>query len=122
MSDMGFGLSREDVMGMAYTIAEQTHKNHPFKDGFAGRGWYEGFTMLRHPNLTLRSPQPLSYCRALCSNPTIISDFFAKLGGIYGRLNLLSKPMQIFNADESGIAIVHKPGKVVAELGHNNVL
>ena len=29
--------------------------------------------------------------------------------------------MQLFNADESGIAIVHKPGKVVAELGCNNM-
>ena len=31
--------------------------------------------------------------------------------------------MQIYmyNADETGISIVHKPGKVVAELGHHNV-
>ena len=28
--------------------------------------------------------------------------------------------MQIFNADESGVSIVHKPGKVVAELGQQN--
>ena len=38
-------------MGMAHTIAEQTYKNHKFKDG---RGWYDVFT-LRHPNLTLCS-------------------------------------------------------------------
>ena len=29
--------------------------------------------------------------------------------------------MQIFNADESGVSIVHKPGKVVEELGQQNV-
>ena len=29
--------------------------------------------------------------------------------------------MQIFNADETGVSIVHKPGKVVAELGQQNV-
>ena len=36
---------------------------------------------------------------------------------IYGRLNLIAKPSQIFNADETGIAIVHKPSKVVAHTG-----
>ena len=43
--------------------------------------------------------------------------FFAKLGGVYGRLNLLSKPMQIFNIDKTGVSVVHKPGKVIAEVG-----
>ena len=29
--------------------------------------------------------------------------------------------MLIFNSDETGISVVHKPGKVVAELGRHNV-
>lgn len=41
---------------------------------------------------------------------------------MYGRLNLISKPMQIYDADKTGISIIHKPGKVVAELGYCNVL
>ena len=32
-------------------------------------------------------------------------------------MNLLSKPMQIFNIDETGVSVVHKVGKVVAEVG-----
>ena len=47
--------------------------------------------------------------------------FFGKLGSVYGRLNLISKPMFIFNCDETGVSIVHKPGKVIAELGRRNV-
>ena len=43
--------------------------------------------------------------------------FFAKLGSLYGRLNLIAKPMQIYNIDETGITVVHKPGKVFSELG-----
>ena len=120
MVDMGYGLSREDVMRMAFTIAERTGKKHPFKDECAGRGWYEGVKS-RHPYLTLRSPQPLSYCRALCSNKTVVDDFFAKLGAVYGRLNLLTKPMQVYNADDTGINVVYKPGKVVAMVGRKNV-
>ena len=38
-----------------------------------------------------------------------------------GKLNLISKPMQVYNTDETGVTIVHKPSKVVAELGRRNV-
>ena len=46
---------------------------------------------------------------------------FGKIGALYGRLNIISKPMLIFNVDETGVSVVHKPGKVVAELGRHNV-
>ena len=120
MADMGFGLSRDTVVELAFTIVEKSQIKHPFRDGRAGRAWFEGFRR-RHPKLSLRSPQPLSYCRALCSNQETIDEFFGKLGALYGRLNLISKPMLIFNADETGISVVHKPEKVVAKLGRHNV-
>ena len=50
-----------------------------------------------------------------CHKETI-EDFFAKL---YGHLNLLSKPMLVYNADKTGVSIVHTPAKVVAEVGRN---
>jgi len=75
MANMGFGLSRETVMEMAFTIVQKSQRSHPFRDGKAGRAWFEGFQR-RHPKLTLRTPQPLSYCRALCSNQQTIDDFF----------------------------------------------
>lgn len=120
MADMGYGLTREMVMKIAYTIAEKSHRKHPFTGDTAGRSWLDGFRK-RQPKLTIRTPQPLSYCRALCANEEVITDFFGKLGAIYGKMNLISKPMQIYNADETGISIVHKPGKVIAELGRRNV-
>ena len=120
MADMGFGLTREGVMAMAYAIADKTGRGHPFKEGHAGRGWYEGF-MARQATLTLRTPQALSYARAVSSNKETIDDFFAKLGAIFGRLNLIAKPSQIFNADETGVSIVHRPSKVIAQIGRRNV-
>ena len=100
MADMGFGLTREGIMAMAYAIVKKTGRNHPFKSGHAGRGWYESF-MSRQPLLTLRTPQAMSYARAVCANKERINDFFAKLGAIFGQLNLISKPSQIFNTDEN---------------------
>ena len=87
---------------MAYTIVEES--NASIREGSAGRAWFEGF-MTHHPKLTKGSPQPLSHCRALSSNNDTITDFFGKLGAIYGRLNLISKPMQICNCDKSGVTV-----------------
>ena len=36
-------------------------------------------------------------------------------------LNLLNKPMKIFNMDETGVSVVHKGEKVVTEMGCKNV-
>ena len=30
---------------------------------------------------------------------------------------MAAKPMEIFNIDETGVSVAHKPGKVVAEVG-----
>ena len=104
MADMGVGLTREGVMAMAFAIADKTGQSHPFKQGYAGREWYEGF-MARQATLTLCTPQALSYARAVSSNKETINNFFAKLGAIYGQLNLIAKPSQIFNADETGVTL-----------------
>lgn len=119
MADMGFGLSQSDIMAVAFKIAEGSGRKHPFKDGAAGRAWFDGFRS-RHPKLTLRSTQS-SHARASSANHGILSDYFAKLGAVCAKLNLLSKPMQIYNMDETGVSVVHKPGKVVTEVGCRNV-
>lgn len=47
--------------------ARVNQAHHPFKNGKAGHGWFEGF-ISHHPKLTLHKPQPLSHCWALCAN------------------------------------------------------
>jgi hypothetical protein len=122
MAEMGFGLSRDDVLRIGFKVAEKSGRPHPWdpENGMAGRAWYDGF-MSRHPTLKLKSPQPLSHARARNADDETVKDFFQKLGGIYARLNLLNKPMQIYNLDESGISTVHKPGHVISELNHKSV-
>ena len=120
MADWGFALQSEDLMRLAYVIVSRSGQPHPFNNGMAGCGWMEGFRK-RHPKITLRTPQALSYCRAAMANKSIVGDFFAKLGALYGCLSLIAKPMQVFNIDETGISIVHKPGKVICDLGRKRV-
>ena len=71
MADMGFGLSRDDVMLTAYKIAEHSGRSHPFAKGTAGRSWFDIFRS-RHANLSLRSAQSLSHSRAVCANEEIV--------------------------------------------------
>ena len=85
MADMGYGLTRETVMELAFTIVHKSEPKNPFRGGKAGRAWFEGFRR-HHPQLSLRAPQPLSYCRAISSNQATVDDCFGKLGS---RLNTL---------------------------------
>ena len=120
MADMGFGLSRQEVMHLAFQIAEESGIKHPFQNFTAGRKWFEAFRS-RHPNLTLRTPEALSYARTKSINPKTIEDFFTKLGAIYARLNLFCKPMQVFNVDESGVNLTQHKGKVITEVKRKGV-
>ena len=124
MADMGYGLSRETVTSIAYMIVERSGRKHPFTGKAAGRSWFDGFRK-RHSELTILSPLPFSsfssYCRAISACPDTISKFFGKVGALYGRLNLFSKPNQIYNAEETGISVVHHPGEVVTQLGRQTV-
>jgi len=61
MADMGFGLCPDTVKGLAFRIVQKSGREHPFQDEKAGRAWFDGFRR-RHPRLTIRKPQPLSYC------------------------------------------------------------
>ncbi len=91
----------------------KTNRKNPFKEGSAGLSWFEGFCR-RHPKLTLLSPQPLSYCRALCGTIDTLDDFYGKLGAIFGK-------MLLYNCDETGVTNVFKQGKVITELGRRYV-
>ena len=81
MSEMGYGLTKEAVMHMVYTYVTKCQRQNPFANETAGRWWFQGFKS-RHPNLTIRMPQPLSHARAISGNKENISDFLGKLGSI----------------------------------------
>ena len=78
IADMGYGLTKEDVQRLAFSIVEKIGCKHPFTDGKAGRGWFDGFKS-RHPQLTFHTPQSLSQKKlrgknALNSKSVCITD------------------------------------------------
>ena len=120
MADIGFGLSQSDVLAVAFKIAEASGRKHPFADRAAGRAWFDGFRA-RHPKLTLCCTQSLSRARASSTSHKVIADYFGKLVVVCAKLDLLVKPMQIWNMDETGVTVVHNTDKVVMKAGRRNV-
>ena len=74
MCDMGYGLTVEEVRTVAYHIAQNSGRPHPFTDSKAGRDWYEG-CLRRFPRITLRKEEALSYVRAKNVEDKVVEDF-----------------------------------------------
>jgi hypothetical protein len=122
MADRGFGMTITDVRELAVRIVKQSGSERKccFSGDKAGWDWYRGFKA-RHPQLALRKAEPMSAQRINNTTPEVIKDYFEKLAAILIRLEILNRPMQVFNADESGITCVHKPGKILTKLGKKAV-
>jgi len=109
---MLFGLPTADLQWLAFEIAERQKIPHSFKGKMAGNSWLRWF---RHPSLAIRSLEPMSIQRAIGFNAPGKKAFF-KLYSEELQKNSFT-PDKIFNMDESGLTVLHKPGKVLAKRG-----
>ena len=78
-------------------------------------GWWESFRR-RHPQLSLRTASPLSYARVVGSDLTIIAKYFNLLKHTLVD-ELLDKPSEILNLDETGMPLDPSLPCVVAARG-----
>ena len=62
----------------------------------------------------------MAYARAVAQDPEIISAYY-DLEETLIRNNLMDKPGEIFNCDESGFPLDHKPGKVIGLKGQKSL-
>lgn len=119
-----FGLTLYDVRKMAYELAIRNNipaKQHRFNEEkkIAGKDWLQGFRK-RHPNLSLRSPEPTSMARAQGFTKEKVATFFTLLKETYDKYKW--QPQQIFNVDETGVTTVQgKPSKVLSVRGKRQV-
>ena len=81
---------------------------------FNGEGWYHRF-MQRHPTLSLRSADPLSFVRTTALTPEKLKSYFDLLETTLREKELLNKPNLIYNMDESGMPLDHKQLKRLAK-------
>ena len=115
-SRIGFARTRRQVMALVRAaMAKKGREDIPITSG-----WWDSF-MRRHPQVTLRAPEKLVYVRAIMGNKEVIEAYFDLLEETLTKNGLLDKPGAIFNVDETGMPLEHKPEKAVAQKGARNV-
>lgn len=118
----GFAPSRTEVRAMAYKLAEQLNIDHRFNQDSekAGLDWFHLF-LSRHPELSIRKSEGVSLARTQNMNQETVKKYFDLLQDILVKNDLLGKPGNIYNVDESGLQLNNKPGYVVAAKGSKSV-
>src|ERR1700733_6794435 len=113
MQSRFFGITPSDLKRLAFQLAMRNNIIHPFSKTkeMAGQAWLTSF-LLRHPEISLRKPEPTSLTRAVGFNKPQVTRFFNILKTELE--NSVFKPHNIWNADESGLTCVHRPGKILA--------
>ena len=115
---MFFGLSTGDIRKLAFDLAVKLGVKHPFKNGKAGKCWLQGF-LARNPQLSLRSPESTSLARAVGFNKPVVMKFFEIYKEELTKHSFSAD--RIWNADESGLTVVHTPGRILAKRGDKQV-
>ena len=77
MQHMMFGFSTHDIRKLAFDMAKTSKQLHRFRENKqeVGVEWLKGF-MRRHPEISLRSPEPTSMGRAVAFNKANVTKFF----------------------------------------------
>ena len=111
LQKVGFAPTRTDVRTMAYKLAEKCNQQHKFnrQKQMAGLDWLHLF-LKRHPELSIRKSEGVSQSRSRALNRKNVANYFSLLQNTLIDQNLLDKPGNIFNVDESGLQLNNRPG------------
>lgn len=114
-----YGLTKKELLSLAYQLAENNEIPHSFRGGKAGNDWLKGFRQ-RHPDITLRAPESTSTARARAFNKPVVDKFYATLKSVQDAKNIPAH--RIYNVDETSVCTVPtKNTKVFAKTGRKQV-
>lgn len=121
MQQRFYGLTTTELRQMAFQVAEYKGVAHPFDQTkkMAGRHWLAGF-LARNGTLSIREPEATSINRAVGFNKAQVDNFFEIWRSLLESIGPIDGD-RIWNMDESGLTVVHKPGRIVAKKGQKQV-
>ncbi|XP_037870942.1 uncharacterized protein LOC119629361 [Bombyx mori] len=120
-ADIYFGLTKKDVMKLAYELTVKYNLSRPRTwddNGMAGEEWFRMF-MKRNSELSVRAAQATSLSRATSFNRKNVDAFYDNLANVMDRYKF--EPQNIYNVDETGITTVQKPDRIIARRGARQV-
>ncbi|XP_062600580.1 uncharacterized protein LOC134262213 [Saccostrea cucullata] len=95
-------------------------RGNQFKMGKPSDMWWRRFKS-RHKDFSLRSPEPTGTMRHDAMSRQRIATYFEELGKIVLSPSFKDEPSRIWNMDETGVNLSHKPNKVLAKRGARSV-
>ena len=119
-----FGLTRDDVRKLVFEFCETKNIKNTYNKTAkrAGKEWLKGY-MSRQPDISARIPEATSIQRAIGFNRVKVDRYMqlihATIFDDTGKRVI--DEGNIFNVDESGYTICHKPGKVLAQKGKKGI-
>ena len=111
---MGYAKTKREIFAIVEEVLSRNGK-----EVHLSNGWWVAFSS-RHPYLTLRTVEKLSYSRLMANDSNIMQRYFDLLEQALADNKLLERPSQIFNCDESGLPLDHAPGPVVGIKGQKH--
>ena len=118
VAQAGYGKTRRQVMTIAESVARDKGILEPGRR--ISRGWFERF-MRRQPQLSLRKGDATANVHMDSVNPEAISQYFDLLNDVLEEYGLKTEPERIYNVDETGMPLDHRPPKIVTQRGHKKV-
>ena len=116
LNKWGFGLSKSEILDVIKDDVTTKNIQTPFINNRPGNDWWLAFKK-RH-SLSIRKPEIMESSRSRqAGDPFIIMDFYNKVEITLKELNLLDKPQNIWNTDESAFPHDPKSTKVVSQKG-----
>ena len=121
MAERGFPLSKKMALVFAWAIAIRSGKDSRFsKETGPGNHWWRNFRA-RHPELSLRAADNLERSRTCALNKEVVNEYFSCLKKILEENELMNKPRQLFNCDETYLPLNFACERVIARKNSKHV-
>ena len=111
---IGYPKTKKQVLAIVQQIIESKGIHT-----IISNGWWERFSG-RHPQVTLKSAVPLSYARAMATDPAVINNYYDELERVLKSNDIFDRPGNVFNCDETGLPLCPKCPKIVDQIGSKN--
>ena len=101
---------------ICYNCLTLYHANCAFKCGMPSQKWWT-LVKKRHGQLTRRKPEGTASIRHKQMNKVYVGRYFTALMDVLDKQNLHEMNDRIWNMDETGMVLEHRPTKVLARRG-----
>ena len=118
-ADIGYPKTKQEVLAIVRQAIHKKRGEDAAKE-FTGKGWWNRFVE-RRPDIRLRKGDALAIPRANAITAANIAQYYSLLKKTLEENSLMGCPNRIYNMDESGMPLDHKPPKAVARKGTRKV-